>query len=106
MAAWTLAFSWTILLRAWTILSGVEASPTRRKVISSMTALFAEMEMQVVAEGVETTRSAHELAVKLYVDMPLTAQIHALLYKDQSPRGALAALMGRDLKPELAGIAW
>jgi glycerol-3-phosphate dehydrogenase (NAD(P)+) len=62
--------------------------------------------MRMVAEGVRTTRSAHELAVKLYVDMPLTAQIHAMLYKGQSPRGALAALMGRDLKPELAGIAW
>ncbi len=62
--------------------------------------------MRMVAEGVRTTRSAHELALKLYVDMPITAQIYAMLYKDQSPAKAVAALMSRDLKPELAGIAW
>jgi len=62
--------------------------------------------MRMVAEGVRTTRSAHELALKLYVDMPITAQIYAMLYKGQSPASAVAALMGRDLKPELAGIAW
>ncbi len=61
--------------------------------------------MRMVAEGVRTTRSAYELAIKLYIDMPLTTQIHAMLYKGQPPRGALASLMGRDLKPELAGIA-
>jgi EAL domain-containing protein (putative c-di-GMP-specific phosphodiesterase class I) len=50
------------------LVRGVEASPTRRKVISSMTALFAEMEMQVVAEGVETTAERDTL-IELGVDL-------------------------------------
>jgi len=50
------------------LVRGVEASPTRRKVISSMTALFAEMEMQVVAEGVET-EAERETLIELGVDL-------------------------------------
>lgn len=50
------------------LVRGVEASPTRRKVISSMTALFAEMDMQVVAEGVETTAERDTL-IELGVDL-------------------------------------
>jgi EAL domain-containing protein (putative c-di-GMP-specific phosphodiesterase class I)/CheY-like chemotaxis protein len=50
------------------LVRGVEGSPTRRKVISSMTALFAEMEMQVVAEGVET-EAERETLIELGVDL-------------------------------------
>jgi EAL domain-containing protein (putative c-di-GMP-specific phosphodiesterase class I)/ActR/RegA family two-component response regulator len=50
------------------LVRGVDASPTRRKVISSMTALFAEMEMQVVAEGVETPAERDTL-IELGVDL-------------------------------------
>jgi EAL domain-containing protein (putative c-di-GMP-specific phosphodiesterase class I)/ActR/RegA family two-component response regulator len=50
------------------LVRGVEGSPTRRKVISSMTALFAEMDMQVVAEGVETAAERDTL-LELGVDL-------------------------------------
>ena len=50
------------------LVRGVDSSPTRRKVISSMTALFAEMEMQVVAEGVETPAERDAL-IALGVDL-------------------------------------
>jgi EAL domain-containing protein (putative c-di-GMP-specific phosphodiesterase class I) len=50
------------------LVRGVEGSPTRRKVISSMTALFAEMDMQVVAEGVETPAERDTL-LELGVDL-------------------------------------
>jgi EAL domain-containing protein (putative c-di-GMP-specific phosphodiesterase class I) len=50
------------------LVRGVEASPTRRKVISSMTALFAEMEMKAVAEGVETTAERDTL-IEVGVDL-------------------------------------
>jgi len=50
------------------LVRGVDSSPTRRKVISAMTALFAEMEMHVVAEGVETVAERDTL-VELGVDL-------------------------------------
>jgi EAL domain-containing protein (putative c-di-GMP-specific phosphodiesterase class I)/ActR/RegA family two-component response regulator len=50
------------------LVRGVEGSPTRRKVISSMTSLFAEMSLQVVAEGVESPAERDTL-VELGVDL-------------------------------------
>jgi EAL domain-containing protein (putative c-di-GMP-specific phosphodiesterase class I)/ActR/RegA family two-component response regulator len=50
------------------LVRGVDSSPTRRKVISSMTALFAEMDMSVVAEGVET-EAERDTLVSLGVDL-------------------------------------
>lgn len=53
-----------------------------------------------VAEGVQTTRSAWELAGKLGVDAPITEQVHRILYEGQDPRRAIAELMSREPKPE------
>ncbi|MGD0836478.1 MAG: EAL domain-containing protein, partial [Polyangia bacterium] len=50
------------------LVRGVEASLTRRKVISSMTTLFADMGTEVVAEGVET-ESERDALVALGVDL-------------------------------------
>lgn len=50
------------------LVRGVDNSPTRRKVIQAMTTLFAEMDMHVVAEGVETTAERDTL-VELGVDL-------------------------------------
>ncbi|HJX54805.1 MAG TPA: EAL domain-containing protein [Polyangia bacterium] len=50
------------------LVRGVDSSPTRRKVISAMTFLFAEMEVDVVAEGVET-ESERDALVGLGVDL-------------------------------------
>jgi glycerol-3-phosphate dehydrogenase (NAD(P)+) len=60
-------------------------------------------EMVMVAEGVRTTRSALELARRLDVEMPITEQMHAVLFEGKSPREALAALMERPLRPEFWG---
>jgi glycerol-3-phosphate dehydrogenase (NAD(P)+) len=56
--------------------------------------------MRMVAEGVETTRAAVDLAARLGVDMPIARQVHAILYEDRSPRAALRELMDRSLKEE------
>jgi glycerol-3-phosphate dehydrogenase (NAD(P)+) len=61
-------------------------------------------EMKMVAEGVETTKSAVELAKKYGVDMPITQQVHALLFEDKSPRQAVEELLARGLKREFADI--
>ena len=60
--------------------------------------ILASMEM--VAEGVETTRSIHDVAQNNNIDMPLCEQIYQVLFEDVSPRQAILELMGRELVDE------
>jgi glycerol-3-phosphate dehydrogenase (NAD(P)+) len=60
-------------------------------------------EMAMVAEGVETTRAAHALAQRTGVEMPITAEVHRVLFEGAHPREAVENLMTRDPKPELWG---
>jgi glycerol-3-phosphate dehydrogenase (NAD(P)+) len=57
-------------------------------------------EIGMVAEGVRTCRSALKLAEGLDVEMPITRQVHAVLYEGKDPRGAVLELMRRPLRPE------
>ncbi|SYZ73674.1 Glycerol-3-phosphate dehydrogenase (NAD(P)+) [Candidatus Zixiibacteriota bacterium] len=57
--------------------------------------------MVMVAEGVDTTRSAKALADKYGVEMPITEQVFRILFEERSPKEALADLMGRSLKQEV-----
>jgi glycerol-3-phosphate dehydrogenase (NAD(P)+) len=56
--------------------------------------------MVMVAEGVHTTRAAHELARARSFDLPIVEQVYAMLYEGRRPAEALRALMTRDLKRE------
>jgi glycerol-3-phosphate dehydrogenase (NAD(P)+) len=53
-----------------------------------------------VAEGVTTTRSAMGLARQYEVEMPITEQIHALLFESRSAEEVLHNLLGRERKSE------
>lgn len=57
-------------------------------------------EMDMVAEGIKTAYSAFMLAEKYNVEMPITAQVFAVLHKDQNPRAAVTELMLRQKKAE------
>ncbi|ADU61768.1 MAG: NAD(P)-dependent glycerol-3-phosphate dehydrogenase [Pseudodesulfovibrio sp.] len=57
-------------------------------------------QMKAVAEGVKTTKALHQLAHKLGVDLPITAEVHAILYEDKDPARAVKDLMSRELKDE------
>jgi glycerol-3-phosphate dehydrogenase (NAD(P)+) len=57
--------------------------------------------MREVAEGVKTTRAVKRLADKLSVLMPITEEVHAVLYEGKSAREAADALMQRPLRDEL-----
>jgi glycerol-3-phosphate dehydrogenase (NAD(P)+) len=57
-------------------------------------------EMNMVAEGVMTTRSAWNLASKIEVEMPILEQVYQVLYKDKSCNEAVMDLLSRTLKPE------
>lgn len=56
--------------------------------------------MDMVAEGVATTRSVYQLAQKLGVEMPIVEQVYRALYEDLDPKSAMQTLMLRELKPE------
>ena len=57
-------------------------------------------EMNMVAEGVKTTRSAWNLARKVGVEMPILEQVYQVLYQDKPCRDAVRDLLGRSLKEE------
>ena len=57
--------------------------------------------MTMVAEGVETTRSALKLAEKSGVEMPITAEVHAVLFEGKNLAEAVNDLMGRKLRAEI-----
>lgn len=57
-------------------------------------------EMGQVAEGVRTTRSAHDLAVREHIEMPITAEMFRILYEEKPPRDSVLDLMRRELKHE------
>lgn len=56
-----------------------------------------------VAEGVRTTRAAWRLAQREGVEMPITAQVHALLYEAKPPQEAIRDLLARELTTETDG---
>jgi len=56
--------------------------------------------MHEVAEGVKTTLAVHLLAQKLNVVMPITSEVHAVLYKSKKARDAASELMIRPLRGE------
>lgn len=56
--------------------------------------------MTMVAEGVNTTRSAYELARKHGVEMPITDAMYRILYQGHDPRSAVVELMTRRARPE------
>jgi glycerol-3-phosphate dehydrogenase (NAD(P)+) len=58
--------------------------------------------MSQVAEGVKTTQSAHDLAERLGVDMPITRAMYRVLYEDVPAAEVLVELLGRAPKHELA----
>lgn len=55
---------------------------------------------RMVAEGVRTTEAIYKLATGMNVSMPITEQMHQILYLDKDPRTAMRDLMLRRLKEE------
>ena len=53
-----------------------------------------------VAEGVTTTHSAHHLAERLGVDLPITSEVYAVLYANKPVSSAVRDLLARPLKRE------
>lgn len=61
-------------------------------------------EMNMVAEGVKSTRAVLDLAAKHDVDVPIAAMVGAVLYEGRSTAELVPGLMLREAKPELHGM--
>jgi glycerol-3-phosphate dehydrogenase (NAD(P)+) len=59
-------------------------------------------DLKHVAEGVTTAREVSRLAAELGVEMPITDAVHRILTQELPPREAVAALLNRGIKDELA----
>ncbi len=57
--------------------------------------------MEMVAEGVETCRSVHELASMNGVETPIVSAVYAILFEGKDPVKATYDLMTRDMKNEV-----
>jgi len=56
--------------------------------------------MKMVAEGIETTVSALELASDYGIEMPIAEQVYCILFEGKDPRTAISELMTRQIKRE------
>jgi len=61
-------------------------------------------EMNMVAEGVKTTRAVLNLAERHGVEMPIAEAVGGMLYEGQTVHHAMASLMGREPTSEGHGI--
>ncbi len=57
-------------------------------------------DMNMVAEGVETTKSVHDLILRIQIEMPICEQIYQVLFKGKDPKRAISDLMSRELVDE------
>ena len=58
-------------------------------------------EMNMVAEGVTTTKSAYDLAARHGVETPIINEVHRVLFEEKSPREAIYTLMTRQTRHEI-----
>lgn len=58
----------------------------------------------MVAEGVNACRAALRLAERHHVEMPITREVHAILFEGKAIPDAIADLLARDAAPELRGL--
>jgi glycerol-3-phosphate dehydrogenase (NAD(P)+) len=58
-------------------------------------------DMNEVAEGINTTRAVKRLADRAGLELPITNEVHAVLYEGRSAQDAVAELMNRPLREEL-----
>jgi glycerol-3-phosphate dehydrogenase (NAD(P)+) len=56
--------------------------------------------MQMVAEGIKTTRAVLDLAARNDIEMPIATHVGLVLYEGMHPRDAVMRLMTRDAKSE------
>ena len=54
-------------------------------------------EVNMVVEGIPTTKALNQLANQYNLDLPITKEIYKILYENKNPNDSVASLMGRTL---------
>jgi len=62
--------------------------------------------MTEVAEGINTTLVARNMAQQLGLEMPITEKLYQILYEGADPRQVAVEMMGGNVKHELSGRRW
>lgn len=57
-------------------------------------------EINMVVEGIPTTKAIYELSKNKGIELPITSEIYEILYKNKSANESISSLMGRNLKSE------
>ena len=57
-------------------------------------------DMKMVAEGVETSRAAYNLALREGIEMPIVSEVYRVLFEDKPAIDAVRSLMIREPRPE------
>lgn len=57
--------------------------------------------MKMVAEGVETCKSVHQLAAKHHIEVPIASAVYNILFNEKDPIKVTYELMSRGMKAEL-----
>lgn len=60
--------------------------------------------MGMVVEGVKTTQAAYRLSERYGITMPITAELHHVLFDGKEPRAAVEDLMGRGRTHEIEEV--
>lgn len=63
-------------------------------------------EVGAVVEGYYAAKSAHELAARQGVEMPIAEEAYRILYEGTTPRDAIVNLMGRSRRHEFEDAGW
>ena len=66
----------------------------------------AMKEVQMIVEGVYSTKSAVKLAEKYNVSIPIIEQVNAVLFEGKNPGEAVKELMLRDKRIEIPTLPW
>jgi len=69
-------------------------------IASGLSLKDALSKMTMVAEGVETARSAYALSQKIGIEMPITTEVYKALFDGKPIKEAVRDLMMRETKPE------
>jgi len=70
------------------------------RIARGMTLDQAQEDIGMVVEGIRTCAGALHLAERHGVEMPITREVHAMLFEGKDPRQAVRDLMEREPKPE------
>lgn len=57
-------------------------------------------EINMVVEGIPTTKALYQLSTQNDLDLPITLEIYKVLYEGKDPADSVISLMGRSLKSE------